>query len=766
MINVKKYCAVALLMSMILSCFALIPAFAEDVVTEAEIIEEQNNNVDGYGDILSFSCVYDAESKKVTVKGTMNHDVFASHKDASLLVFLIPPGMSEYDVANAENAEPLAQTNASVNFGFSFKTTAFADRYSKYAIFLRSPGGELILGTKAQFAEVSSSVESDSAKEHFKGVASSAVSVPSRVDAETVIIDVYPNQLITPKSNGYVYQNENTRLFFDKTYVDKLDAQIHSSAISGARVYLRFLFENGSYFGSFDGFEGQYIMPDLYNVDTLLLLHSVTEFIVERYNKQSDFGISGIVAGKAWDSWKTYHFYPSLDLSAYAERCAFYATALSNVARGIDPKIDIILPFSSENFNIGDGEAAEGCYKTEELIQLLLKYFDDDFVSGFECSFLLQSSSVPFNISNLNMEQTIDLAQATEWQNRRVAFNTFLDSMSSEYTSTPTTYTYLWTPPAALDGNALSLSYVYSYYVLLSDHKVSSFVPEFSKALGNEEKVFELTYLMRQIDTANSLSATKALLSYFGKESWTEVVGVSALPSTSKLLHTVSPEFSRPDGIKGSFLYFDFYDHLFTDGWYKGNGCSLIKIDYDDEEQKALRADMSFAEDRSGELIYAYEEYENMVYTPYLSFSFRIDSDNDNALYEVNILCENSQSRFESSCAVRGNELNQVVMDLSNIASFGKVENIRIRVRSLEAKGEKCVFWLYDVTGYSTEYNDEELQRIILNERDKIKNISNEEEITRSFENIVFALIIIAIAAALGVIMFVIVRRDSNNEDE
>ena len=144
----KRASSVILLISVLLTVALCLPISATE---DGAQTESEENIVQS--DVLSFSCTYDDISKKVTVNGTINHDAFASHKESTLLIFLVPPGMSEYDVALADGAEPLAQTGASVNFGFSFKANGFADRFSRYAIFLKSPDGELTLGTQAQYAE-------------------------------------------------------------------------------------------------------------------------------------------------------------------------------------------------------------------------------------------------------------------------------------------------------------------------------------------------------------------------------------------------------------------------------------------------------------------------------------------------------------------------------------------------------------------------------------------------------------------------------------
>ena len=440
---------------------------------------------------------------------------------------------------------------------------------------------------------------------------------------------------------------------------------------------------------------------------------------------------------------------------------------LSNSARSIDSSIDIVIPFSALNFNAGAEYAESGCYDTDALISLLLAYFDNSFVSGFECSFLLETQNVPFGITNDSLSDGIDTENAADklWAGNHQAFSTFLTETAQKYSSTPSSFIYLWIPPSDLKGNALCSAYAYSYYALLGDATVSAFVTELSDKSENSNNLFDLSYLLKQIDTVNSFNATKDLLAFFGKANWSEVKGITAEAGGKKFLYTVNPSFTLPEGVKGKFLYCGFNDSLFTDGWYRGIGCELIKIDYGKEENKALKADMSFTSSQRGELIYDYEYHENMAYTPYVSFSLKVEDTSENSLYEIKLLCENPQTRIESSAVINGNEDRTIVLDLSGIAAFGTVDNLRISIRPLNSDVEHCSLWLYEINGHSTQYTDEELNTLISNERNKIKNDSSVAEEIFSIRNIVIAVAIVLISTLLLIGVLLGVRKEHNIDE-
>ena len=102
---------------------------------------------------------------------------------------------------------------------------------------------------------------------------------------------------------------------------------------------------------------------------------------------------------------------------------------------------------------------------------------------------MMETSEVPFNITNENISLGVDTSyRNTEsdfcagYQNE---FSSFIEALDSEYSGKLTNYIFLWAPPATLSGNALATAYSYSYYILLGDNRVSSFVVDFNENNAN-----------------------------------------------------------------------------------------------------------------------------------------------------------------------------------------------------------------------------------------------------------------------------------------
>jgi hypothetical protein len=739
-----------------LSCYPSLSVFA----AASELPDEEKES---FEDALSFNCTYDAESSKVSINGTMRYEAFAEHKKSKLLIYAVPPGASEYDVAKKQ--KPVAEAAASIRFDFTFSNEGFLDRYSKYAIFLRSPDGELTLGTEAQYPEVEAKVERERSKTYFKGIRGASCSYYSDIDAGTVILPVYLDDLFTNVSGGYVYHLDNSQLFFSRSYIDKLDAAINSYSVSGAKVYLQYLQKNGDSFAARATDDAEYYLPNVYDEEILMLIHSLTVFLTSRYSSARGGRIDGIVLGKAWDDCARNNSADVDGIDAYVQRCADYAIVVANAARSVDPSMDIVLPFGDENFGVSSDveEISPKCFSVNALIEKLVNYFDNCLGTGMECSFLLEGEESSLGITNESIRDGIDYSA---YAGKQSAFSDFLDGICDRYTSGSKYYIFKWNAPAELYGNALACAYTFLYYKLYQEDGVFSFVADLS---GSEnERINDVYRIAKYIDTPEGAIVTKNVLSFFNENSWDDVVK-NAFKSDGqiKTVYTQAPVLALPDNITGSFKYFEFSSIYSTDGWYRGIGAQSLNIAYATSDRKALCAQMNTGLSGKSEIIYDYENYERLSYTPYLKFELQINGGAEDSLYEVSVLCENSLSRLETFCTVKGNEVTELVLDLSDVryvGSFDNIENLKISVRPLSEKTDSCTLWLYGISGHSTLYSDKELGALIEKEREKINSAAAEDDTVDKGDVIIAFAIVLLSGLAIIAIFAVTGKKDGRNE--
>ena len=740
--------------------------FAEEPSTTTKTDIQDTNEVI-IEDILSFSCYFDTKTQSVNIKGTMNHDAFTSHRNSIFVIYAIPPGRDEIDVLNDESIKPIAEAEASISFAFSFKTSNLIDRYSRYAIFMRSPEGEYTLTTKSQYAEISSTHKKITEKTAFKGITGNYSSFFSNSNSKKVILPVYLDSLISTEATKYVFQIENKQTFFNVAYLENLDAQIKSLRFNDANIYFQFLIKPNSIFTQRPNDNAEYILPNTFNYNNISLLHSITTFLISRYNENNDnHNISGIIIGKAWDNAPKYNSFKNIDLNDYVKLCGQYITVISNAAWNIDSNIDIAISLSADGFleNITNNYSNKP-FSAKELLTKLMQYFDESTYSGISCSIFIEAYSTPLSLTADELKNGIDLSKKLSEKEFHIGEQTqlskFFKELSTKYKSASAYYNMIWIPSKDVDSNLFCVAYAYAFYSLMMEKNVLSFIVDFSSFTENNYSFEEISHIFKNIDTSQSFDVTKNTLKHFGKETWNDVLGVSDIKLvTSKKYYQAEPLLNVPEKVKGKFYYFDFSNEVLASNWYTGTGCTDVKINYSESGKKALHGDFSLTNKNFSDLIYNYEYAENISYTPYLKMNFKILSEKGTPLYEIKFIFQNNDAIFETTSIVKGNTQNNVILDLSQAKEFSNLNNIKISLRSLDDSTDSCSLWLYDIIGYSEKNTDESLKKLIQSERNKIKKDQEEQTINQQNTTVFWVIAIVAFATVLGIILLLLLQRN------
>lgn len=773
----KRALSILLLTCMLLSAFSL-TVFAEsnatdtvitdiDMIdgTDAETVEsaEKTESEEEIVDIAAFSCVYDAEVKRVKLSGTLKSDVFADHSDCTLAVYAVPLGMSEDDVISNRKSKCLAEAPVSIKFEFSFKASNILDRYLRYAVFLRSPSGEYTLTTEAQYPEVASTFEPSNNKKYYKGLAAEYGSEHNSIVPGSAIIPIYWDSLFSDSSSSSLFMGaDGEQFFFNKSTIEQLDIAVRSMSLSDTKIYLRLLKTPENTAGAFGA---EYVMPDVYDSEVVTKIHAAITFLTERYRGESG-SISGYIIGKGWDDPNKYNYSIASSMEEYIDRCTVYTVIVANAARTVDPSVDVAIPLTGEGFSEKTEDGGKNSFMT--LIESLLDYFDNRVKGGINCSFLMDTSETPLGITNGSLSEGIDVSYSNPdgnfYAGAQKDFSSYLSDLNEKYRSCPKKYIFVWSPHSSLRGNALAAAYVYSYYTLLSDSTVSLFALDLTGKNG-EDMLKDVAYLMKYIDTSESLEVTKDLAAFFGRDSWSEIVSASVIAAYGvRRIYDAPSSLSSLLSYRGEFAYFDFSTSNLIERWYAGIGCKSLKIDYRAEGKKALRADLTLdGTDEYSDLLYVYAYPENMKYTPYMRMKFHISDTAEDSLYEVKINFGYTDGRAETSVIVAGNEVSDVTVDLSEYVPSHLTESIRISVRSLYGASDGCSLWVYGIYGCSTDYTSEQLAGLIELERDNIRTVADEEESRELFGSVAIALAIIVVTGVIGFGLFASFRRDDRS---
>lgn len=752
--------AIAFLLSvlMIVSCCAIL-VFANDVDIY-NVIEKNDYDSLGSG-AVTLDCKYSEDGKKIKIDGNVNYNVLVSYGKYTLGILRIKPNQSISDAINTKTPDIAAQMNLAAKFSFSIDIEKTVDRFSKYAVVILSPEGKIVLASEPTYIGVVSEYK-NSDPNNFKGILADnmyEVSVSGDMGFGSAIIPVHYDRLINTSMNGYMYPHEDTNLFFDKTYIDELDAKIKTYSIIGARVYLQLLMPKSN---DTDGYE----MPDVYNEKIISLLYTQIRFLSSRYNGYVDGQIGGIIVGKQIDKIG-YNSSDITSVDAYAEKYAFYLSVVANTARYENPDIDIIVPFSDLDCYGRTAETPTGDHLPTTLIEKISSVLDRDCRDGFDFNIMIESDGKFIETVASEDGGEKKYAISYEDQDNKLGvtelsrLDAFLSKTKKDYRSSPDKYIFLWNIPKDIQGNILECSYAYNYYLLAKNSSVSSFVISFSD--NNFANIDGIKETVRVIDTKEGVAYCASLLSFFGVGSWNDLI---ANYNPEKYLIRVEykpEEIDMTGGSKGSFSYFDFSTGDLSD-WHGGAYNKSVKADYGDGGQRILRQLVGRASGSShSDLFCIYEYGENFIYTPSLDLKMKITDGeiSSGAIYEITVTMGNANNSVSRSMTVRSGEIFDMWLDVGAFAKNNKTDYIKISTRSITGETEEYSLWVYDISGHSSIYNNEKLDELISEERRNIRDQlhSNDNDNTDSVIYwIVFSIILAAVV--IGGVLMIVLRRD------
>ena len=742
--------------SLILCAFILFVSFSLPIYAVNDDNPEQSNLLE---DALSYTCSYDIEAKRVKVSGTMNSEIFRDYSDWTLCVFKLPFGKNESDIISDISAKPIAETMVSIKFDFSFKAEDVADRYSRYAIFLRSPQNEYVLTTEAQYPEVNSTVPIFDTRRYFKGIAGEFSSLSSEIEPGTAILDIDLDSVFSDTSTSLFVFVDNKQYFFNENIISSLDLAVRSMSVSGSRIYFRFLY--GEY-------RSEQSIPDIYDRQVLVKIHSLVVFLVQRYSQYNSGKLSGIILGKEMSYYRQADLV-DMTLEEYVDRCVSYTVVAANSARAVDSSIDIVVPLSAEAFlQAPDGNSDKNSFKI--FTEIFLQKLDSSFHSGIDLTFLLECSDAPIprelvntNANNNVTQEENDILFDAEAQ---MQFSQYIRSLEHQYRSMPDNYILLWAPSAELSGNVFAATYAYCYYSLLNDSAVSVFAINLADN-QIQNNLRNISHVVKYIDTYEGGEVAKNLPSILGAKSWSDLLAENAVSSAAiRHCYSIEAEVDSKQEFLGEFKYFDFTSSGIIENWHAGAGCSSVKSNLSENTDKALKADFNLGGIYdSGEILYVAEYSENMIYTPTLRFKLMVEDENSPNLYEIKIVLGNSENHIESSCIVSSEKISEIYVDISQYISSNVVDYLRISVRSLDGNEEKCSLLLYDICGLSTSYDSDSLSSLIMSERDKIRHSDEIEEGRQYWQQIAIGIGVVLLIGALGVGLFISFRKDDSSDD-
>ena len=537
-------------------------------------------------------------------------------------------------------------------------------------------------------------------------------------------------------------------------------------------MYLRFLLDgnDSSVLSSF-GASGIPDMSDQKNVD---LLMAFTDFLTDRYNDRYLGTIKGIILGSNVDS--AFDRSGTESVSAYTENYFRYMTIVSGVANQIVNTIDVTIPLS--NVDSYSTATFDGGCAPSDFLERICSMLDERFVSQFNFSTLIETDLLPYGLSEevlesgkLNTVSGGGLSADKAW-----IFSQYINDLRTEYKNVPSSYIFLWNVRSGLSYKVLSTAYAYSYFKLMADASLSSFVVSFeNEEMNNEFGSFPMiSDIIKKIDTADSFNITKNQLRYLNADSWYAVISDMYNGNFNRYeLIALNRINELPNNMLGSYAYVDFSYQTDTSAWFGGSHCDNLKIDYSKVSGRTLQAhfnDANLAPSEYSELYCSYEYYENFIYTPYLFMNFSIENDeqNKNELYEVKVSYASKAMVAETSVVCAPYENIELIIDLNEHIDKSMIEYIVIGVRCLSSDDSGYTLCFSSLDGYSAQFVSDELSSLIAEERLRIQNmLKDSAQGERKHINTVLLVAGgVTVAFVIGIGIFMCFKRDDTDDEE
>ena len=752
----------------VLAVLLLLPFFVPVLsATEAETVESSPLYESLKRNSIQYSCVYNEEKGTVTVSGTVSHDTMIRCRDYQIEVYRILPGETLTSVLSAEEKEPMVSTALSMKFSFTLPAHTAIERFSGYVLALKDHEGRLYLSGEEVHTQIPTYAPSEENQSSpYKGIASPDVSLSSGLGAGTAIIPVHMDQLLSKNSVGYLYHVDQGYEYFDRDYVDRLDAMVRSYSVTGCRVYLQLLLsESDMRLAMVDEpIPGtKYYMPNVYSHEVLPKLSAIATFLVSRYDKEQSGVINGLVLGSQIDK-EPYNRHGYEDGSEeYSRAYAFYLLVMGASAREHRRDVELVIPFSDRNDYLSPLE--EEKTSSSMLLEGILSAVSDMGSSGLSCMTLIESNRTPLGINGdfirPDTEWTRNLDPSRLDPDSLYQYEKYLNDLAKRYTNAPRGYMYLWTPEEELSGIPLACAYAYGYYASLREGGPVSFV----LSPQNGEQIEELMDLIRRIDTKESTDVTESLLKYFQVDRWDDLMqdfGNKSIHASEYFRCELLSEGT--EHFKGSFSFLDFSTGNISE-WFAGVSCGDVRSGYGDGGTRGVHAKMGESTDHKyGELICHFEYPESMAYTPYLEFVFELTDSASHAesLFEIIVTIGDETASASASKIVSSGETSSIMLNIQKYSESHLVEYLKFSVRKIRGDAEEFQLWMFEMNGCTSEYTSDELAELIAMERAKIRNQFHED--VESKENKVLTWTALGVLVAITVAGILVVARIKQND--
>lgn len=742
-------------------------AKGEVIVHALQAVNVYEDETASYGTVIS--CLYRAENRTVTLKGTVYHDVTIRASGGTIGLFRLAIGQSVEDILNDPNILPVASSAISIGFELQVPATDVLSRFAAYAAVICMPDGTRLPVAGEQYAHSPEKNESDADRaddrSFFKGLDTSLTASAVDVNVGSAVVNVYLNRLENTAHKGHLYTIEDKYFYFDRAYVASLDNEIRAFSSSECKVYLRLLAEDD---GSDLPCADTSVRPNRDGLlpihaddeEALIYLYACVSFLCNRYTGEESGQIEGLILDSCVNVSRT-----ATDLDSVVRSYGHTLAVVAETARALRPSLRIIVPVS-DDWNLS---TREGSVSASLFLESLCRYMNDRGLLSVDV--MVESRYNPFGLSDASLTIQEALANAEKSIYRLSSENidlldVFLVHYGEMYTTLTGQYLYFWIPDQDTLGDTLSASFVYQYYRLYSDPAALAFFTSFRDAEIKEgsSAFFKVKYLIKYIDTNQGQTRTAPYLDLFGVSDWSQLIP-NFDPAAVISMTLSEAMFLRGEAMEltGRYVLFDFSTANSPRGWYAGSHCQSLSMGVSNQYGKTLDALMQSDLSEGGEyadISYVFDYAESLEDTPFVTLRLAIDSpDHPDAVYEVKLVLGSPRGCVEARQTVQDGEMTTLTLGMMSGIHIKEITYMRLCVKCVMGETDEFTLHLKSVSLDSRVYDSQTLSELFSARHEALLGKNESEEKRKTPHYLLVGLLTFGTLALTAFVMVSLNRR-------
>ncbi len=677
---------------------------------------------DACGNINSFG--YDRKSGQLRIRGSVRYDIMTDNRTAKVSLYAVRIGQGSVPYG----AEPIATVPMSSYFDFRVKMPNDS-RFYAYIVTVENQNGEILHSFLPRVPCSELEAPEDG---FFKGAVTDANILATRADVGMTVVDADISEMLSAAGNGYMYALDGLYYYFDRSFVNKLDAEIKNGYENGMEVYIRLLAPDNAE----TGLPGLIGFSDMYT----LRLYAMVDFLCDRYSNYSRGIVSGVIFGRGISD----ELPETMSFARYTERYAESLYAVHEAMAEAGRPMRLVLP-------VADGVGQDGNSLSHPFLVSLADRIAGRFGGGLDLTVMLCESSI-IRPDNADMEKLWGTAE-------------FLRQLHTRAPMISEAHLCFFEPKTATDREVLSATLSLGYYTAVSRDKVNGFV--FSTAycpdIGLAESLFEL---YRYIDTQLAEDYVGRLLYGFGIMEWKKLIpDYNDKREVLTVYRKTTSPHAPPFRFLGEAYLWDFSGIANDYGWSAADGCASLMMKRDLETNRALVASMIpvVENDFLSEIVYRFDTPGAYAAVDALSFDVRVDAPGGKYHVTVQICTDGSIAESQATC--EAGVLSRIYVNTAGLIGEEGIDCIRIFTAPATERTSEYSLAVGSISAHSTTMSRTNLEELISGSRLTESILPSEEDKVGVSVGWIYVL---ALASFVGVatVFILSLRGEEEKKDE